>query len=234
MSFRGECRNKLRYFGRRPRFEAELEDEIRFHLETRAAELEQAGLSRTDALMQARREFGPVARASDGSRSAWQFRWIEDLGADLRFALRAFRRTPGFALTAVLSLALGIGANSAIFTALDAVLWKPLPVSRPQSLVILSATREGRRNTGDFELALADRLQRAGVFPDIVVIGADGLSFSAGDRAERIVGQTVSPNFFDFVGVPLILGRGFTRSVDAGPWVPEVVLSYRFWQRRFG
>src|SRR5437016_677432 len=158
MSFRGECRNKLRYFGRRPRFEAELEDEIRFHLETRAAELEQAGLSRTDALMQARREFGPVARASDGSRSAWQFRWIEDLGADLRFALRAFRRTPGFALTAVLSLALGIGANSTIFTALDAVLWKPLPVADPQTLVNLSVSRANGPNETDLPFAFVPQL----------------------------------------------------------------------------
>jgi len=92
MGFRGEWRNKLRYFGRRFGFDTELDDEIRFHLETRAVELEQAGLSRVDAVFQARREFGSVARASEESRSAWQFRWIEDLGADLRFALRSFRR----------------------------------------------------------------------------------------------------------------------------------------------
>jgi macrolide transport system ATP-binding/permease protein len=234
MATRREWINRLRYLGRRSRFEGDLDDEIRFHIENRAEELQGSGVTRDDALAQAQREFGSVIRVREDSREAWQFRSIEDLAADVRYALRAFRRSPGFTLTAVLSLALGIGANSAIFTAMDAVLWKPLPVANPQSLVLLSATREGRRNIGAFELAFANRLQRARVFSDIVVIDSDGLSFSAGDRAERIVGQTVSTNFFDFLGVPLTLGRGFTRSVDAGPWVPEVVLSYRFWQRRFG
>lgn len=233
MSLRGEWRNKLRYFGRRPRFDTELDDEIRFHLETRAAELEQAGLSRAVALMQARREFGPVARASEESRSAWQFRWIEDLGADLRFALRSFRRTPGFALTAVLSLALGIGANSTIFTALDTVLWKPLPVAHPETLINLSISRANGPNETDLPVAFVPQLADARVFDDLIVTIADGLSFSDGDRAERIVGEAVSPNFFNFLSVQPILGQGFTPEVQAGRWAPEAVLSYSFWQRRF-
>src|SRR4051812_8272388 len=110
--------NRFRYFGRRSQFDRELEDEVCFHIETRAAELEEDGYSASDARAKARREFGPPARASEASRAAWQFHWIEDLASDLHYALRSFRRNPGFALTAILSLALGIGATAAIFDAL--------------------------------------------------------------------------------------------------------------------
>src|SRR5215212_190858 len=141
MAIGTEWFNRLLHIGRGPRFEDGLDEEIRFHLETRTRELEDAGLARSAALTQARREFGSVALMREDSRADWQFRWLEDLGADLRYCLRAFRRTPVFALTAVLSLALGIGANSAIFTALDAVLWRPLPVAAPEQLVQLSISR---------------------------------------------------------------------------------------------
>src|SRR5262249_20117882 len=123
---------RLRYLFRRARFDDGLDAEAAFHLETRAQELEQSGMSKRDARSQARREFGPTARMGEDSRSAWQSQWLEDVASDTRFALRAFRRNPGFALTAVLSLALGIGANSAIFTAMDAILWKPLAVADPE------------------------------------------------------------------------------------------------------
>src|SRR5205085_9536147 len=98
---------RLRYLGRRSQFENELDEEVRFHLEARAAELQNSGLSPADAMAQARREFGSITRANEGSRGAWQFRWLEDLSADLRYGLRSFRRSPGFVLTTVLSLALG-------------------------------------------------------------------------------------------------------------------------------
>jgi len=164
MSIHTEWINRLRYAGRRARFNRELDDEIRFHMETRTAELEQSGLSHHEALAQTRREFGSVARMREDSRSAWQFAWLEDLLADLRYAFRAFRRSPGFTLTAVLSLALGIGANSAIFTAVDAVFWRQLPVADPASLVKLSLLERNSGRMRDPTAAFVRQLQASGVF----------------------------------------------------------------------
>src|SRR5262249_38404732 len=132
-----------------------------------------------------------------------------------------------------LSLALGVGANSVIFTALDAALWKPLSVADPHSLVRIAITRANRDDTDQAPAALADSLSNVGVFSDVITMTSDGLSFSYDDRAERVVGQVVSPNFFTALGVAPIIGEGFAPEVRAGHWAPEVVLSYRFWKRRF-
>ncbi|HEX4567689.1 MAG TPA: ABC transporter permease [Vicinamibacterales bacterium] len=219
-----EWTNRLRYLRRRTRIDDDVEQEIRFHLDARIDELEAFGLTRHAARRQAYSEFGSVNLARDDSRAAWQIRWLEDAIADVRYTLRTFRRSPGFVITAVLSLALGIGATSAIFTALDAVLWRTLPVVDPDSLVLLSAVPAG----------LVARLPGTGVFSDVVAMSADGLSFSDGDRAERIVGEAVSPTYFTMLGVRPILGQAFSASVQQGDWAPEAVLSHGFWTRRFG
>ena len=191
-------------------------------------------LARSAALAQARREFGSVALMREDSRAAWQFRWLEDLGADVRYCLRAFRRTPVFALTAVLSLALGIGANSAIFTALDAVLWRPLPVAAPEQLVHVSITRGKLPEETDVPAAFASQLRKSGIFAGLAVTQNDGLSFMYDGRAERVIGEMVSPDYFAVLGVQPLLGQSFTPEVRAGHWAAEAVLSYNFWQRRFG
>jgi len=152
---------------------------------------------------------------------------------DLHFGLRMLLRSPGFAAVAVLSLALGIGANAAIFTALDEVLWKPLPVADPHSLVRLAITRGNRGESSMVPAAFADRLSKADVFAGVITWTVDGLSFTYDDRAERIGGEVVSPNFFTALGVAPYLGMGFSPEVRAGRWSPEVVLSHRFWRRRF-
>jgi hypothetical protein len=135
---------------------------------------------------------------------------LEDLFADFRFAARTFRRSPTFTVTAVLSLALGIGANSAIFTALDTVLWKPLPVADPHGLVRLLATRSSDQHLTALPSGFVDQLRRADILSGLAIFSNDGLSFSYDGRAERIVGEFVSPNYFAFLGVEPILGQAFT------------------------
>jgi predicted permease len=238
MAIRSEWITRLRWhlgrLGRRSHFEGDLDDEVRFHIESLATELQARGLSPSDALAKARREFGSIARASEDSRDAWQFRWMVDLVTDLRYAIRSFRRSPGFTLTAVLSLALGIGANVAIFNALYTVLWKPLPVANPESLVGFSIWSAGQHQGGDLPVAFIRQLRSTDIFDGIAVTSADGLSFSYDGRAERVVGEVVSPNFFALLGVQPILGQPFTAGVRSGHWAAEAVLSYNFWKRRFG
>src|SRR5450432_4274164 len=111
-----EAIRRLMYLTRRSRFHQELNDELQFHIESRADELVETGMARPAALAQATREFGSRARVSEDTGSAWQLRWLEDLLGDLRYAARGFRRNPAFAVTAIVCLALGIGANTTIFS----------------------------------------------------------------------------------------------------------------------
>jgi predicted permease len=166
--------------------------------------------------------------------SAWQFRWLADFGADLCYSFRSFVRSPGFTATAVLSLALGIGANSAVFTALDGVLWRQLPVADPASLVQLSVLRRGTVGNLDPPAELVRQVRESGLFSNVITATPDGLSFSYDDRAERIIGEAVSSNFFTALGVEPILGQAFTPAVQHGGWAAEAVISYSFWTHRFG
>jgi len=172
--------------GRRARFDDDLDAEIEFHIEVRADELIESGAPRAEALAQARREFGSRLRARESSDEAWRFQWFEDLRADIRYAIRTFRRSPAFTATAVASLALGIGASSAMFAALDAILWKPLPVSDPASLVRVSLTRAAAEETQLLPLDYVEQLRAAGIFSDLILSSGDGLSFAYDGRAERI------------------------------------------------
>ena len=141
---------KLRFLFQRERFDQALDEEMQSHIEMRADELQQAGLGRADALAQARREFGSSLRTREDTRSAWQIRWLEDLASDLTHALRALRRSPGFAAAAILSLALGIGANTAIFTLINALLLRTLPVHEPRQLVLVDRSNVESRSLTSF------------------------------------------------------------------------------------
>src|SRR5580704_12881543 len=129
-----ELLRRLLYLGRRESLDGVLDQEAEFHIESRAEELQQSGLARGQAMAQARREFGPQARMREESRSAWQIRWLEDLISDLRYALRALRRSPGFALAAIFSLALGIGANTTIFSLTMEFLFSVPSARQPENL----------------------------------------------------------------------------------------------------
>jgi predicted permease len=233
MSTLSEWMNRLRYLKRRSRIDDDLQVEVQFHIESRTADLIAAGLSPRDAVTRARAEFGSIACAVEESRAAWQFRWIEDLVRDLCYGVRTFRRSPGFAVTAIVSLALGLGTNAAIFNALYTILWKPLPVSRPEGLVKVSieSAKTGLKDVPP--VAFLRQLRSATGFEGVFVTSTDGLSFSYDGRAERVMGEGVSGSYFAVLGVRPIIGQPFTSDVRRGNWAPEAVLSYGFWQRRF-
>ena len=221
-------------FGKRKR-EKELDEEVRSHLEMAVRERAERGEKKEEAEHAARREFGNVGLVVEVTKDIWGWRWLRDLADDARYGLRMLTKNPGFTAVAVLTLALGIGANAAIFNTANAVLWRTLPVADPQSLVRLIAVRQDHRESNILPVGVAEELRRSGIFSDVITRTDDGLSFSYnGSGAERVVGEVVSPNFFAFLGVRPVHGQGFSVGVQKGQWAPEVVLSYRFWQRRFG
>jgi hypothetical protein len=144
---------------------------------------------------------------------------IRGFAQDLRFGLRMLAKNPGFAAVAVLTLALGIGANAGIFNAANAALWRKLPVADPQSLVRLVGVKQDRSERVDLPAGLAEELRRSStVFADVITREDDGLSFSYnGGGAERVVGEVVSPNFFTFWGFAPCSGRDFPTKCRRAP-----------------
>lgn len=225
---------RLRSLLRRNRVEAELAEEMSGHLEHLVEFHLARGFTPEEARRAALRAMDGMEQRKEECRDARRVRYIEDFLRDLRFALRTTRRNPIFALTAIASLALGIGANTAIFTALDAVLWKPLPVEHPENLVRFSAAQTNQHDLIALPATLAETLdRRRDVFDGALAETDDGLSFSYDGRAERVLGAAVTPNYFSVLGVGTVLGQPFSSGVRAGQWAAEAVISYRFWKSRF-
>jgi putative ABC transport system permease protein len=155
---------------------------------------------------------------------------------DIRYALRMLTKNPGFAGVVVLTLALGIGANAAIFSLLDQVLLQSLPVADPDQLVVLSAF-EPKEPDVDYSFSYPtyqDLRDRNDVFSGVIARGGAQMNVSYGDQTERVSGELVSGNFFEVLGVRPWAGRLFTQDDDRTPGAhPVAVLSYRFWESRF-
>ena len=224
---------KFTWWVQRRRREDELREELEFHLANEADERQADGLTEDQARWAARRDLGNVMRVREDTRTLWTWTSLEQLAQDLRYAVRLMFKNRAFTAVAALSLALGIGANAAIFNALYGVLWKPLPVSQPEELVKVSITsaKTGLREVPP--VAFLRQLRRAAGFEDLFVTSTDGLSFSYDGRAERVMGEAVSGNYFDVLSVRPSVGQPFTSEVRRGDWAAEAVLSYGFWQRRF-
>jgi predicted permease len=221
----GDFFRKLGYLLRRRRFESELDDEIAFHIESRGEELQAGGLSRTAALAQARREFGGGARAREESRAAWRLGWAEDLVADLHYAARAFRRNPAFAATAIACLALGIGANTTMFSIASEVLFSEPSCTRPNELVKIWLGGNSASVVSDYRY-----IRESGAAGELAGENEEQeINWRDGDRTWRIFGVRVTDNFFSTIGIPLAMGRGI------GPGDAEgVVVTHSFWRQRLG
>jgi predicted permease len=223
MAFGKEIGNRLGYLIRRSRFDREFEEEMSFHLQARAEELEQSGMASGEALRQARREFGSTLRSGEETRSAWQLSWLEDFASDLRYAARALRRNPALALAAIGSLALGIGANTTMFSVAKEALFSEPSCRDPQSLAQIS-TRGNHWVTVAQYRFLAD----AHVLDGIAGMNHElPVNWRYGNRSFYLAGTHVSDNFFQVVGIPVAMGRPIERGeTDAA------VVTYGFWRSR--
>jgi predicted permease len=218
------------------RLERDVEEELRAHIEMRARDNRAAGMSPEEARYDAQRRFGNSSLVKEDTRAMDIVGWIETTGQNLRYAARMLWRTPGFALVAILTLALGIGANVAIFTVVHAVLLEPLPFPHPEQLVrVYDDLRTS--NTHDVGISvpeLWDLRDKSGVFQDICVIFPTDGNITGGDHPERVEALGTSANYFTMLGVPAELGRTFVPA-DAQPGFSEpVVISDAYWRRAFG
>ncbi len=219
-------RRLLHLFGKR-RFESDLDDEIAFHLEMKARQNREAGAGTEEARYAARRQFGNAALLREAAREAWGWRWLDSLCQDLRYGFRTLRNNAGFSTVAIITLALGIGANTTVFSVLNAVLLRDLAVDDPGRLV--SFTPETSFSYPDY----LDFRQQNSSFDGLCAVYGAVASLSGGDVADSVLGEVVSANYFAVAGVRPLLGRGFVEEEDSHP-SPVVVLSYALWRRNFG
>lgn len=236
---------RFRWFRTTRQIAAEVDEEIQVHLEMRIAELVQQGLAPAQAREEALRRFGDLERARLEMNAADQRRerrvrrreYLEEFLQDLAHALRQLRRRPAFAVVSVLTLAVGIGANTAVFSVADHVVLRPLPHHDAGRIVALwetdQRTGETRKevSAGNF-VSWRDRSQS---FVSMAMIEPFGFDLSSGDGppvAVRTWG--VTEGFFETLGAPPVLGRGFLPEEHAPNAPPVVVLAYRFWQQRYG
>ena len=227
---------KLESLIRRGRAERELAREVSAHLALLEDEFQRRGMSPDAARLQARRAYGGVEQAKQLHREERSILWLEQTCADMRYACRSLSKTPGFAAVAILTLALGIGANIAIFTVVNAVLLRPLPFQHAERLVRVfdDLNGAGAKDVGMSVPELEDLRDRSDVFDDISVIFPGSTALSGGDHTERIEMLGTSFDYFQMLGVQAALGRVYGPG-DATPGFSEaVVISDGLWKRLFG
>jgi putative ABC transport system permease protein len=226
---------RIRLLLRRDAVEAAMDEELRYHVECETAERIRGGMAPDAARREALRDFGGIERFKEEARDARGVRPVEDLIADTRYAARVLGRNPGFTAAAILTLALGIGAASAIFSVVYGVLLRPLPYADPDRLVVLwerNVARNKDRNVvavGNFE-AWRDRTR---AFAGMAALVPRPVTLADAAVPERVAGAEVSPGYFRLLGVAPALGREFVPAEGEPGGADAVMLSDAFWKRRF-
>ncbi len=212
-----------------------LDREMQDHIERETEDNVARGMTPEEARRRARLAFGNVALAREDARRVWVPAWLDGARQDLRYALRTLWRSRTFALAAVTTLALAIGANTTMFSVLDAVLFRPLPYRAPEQLAMLFTEdptqnlREGRSTLWEVE----EWRNQSQSFADIATFDSVATILTGPDGAEQIPSASISPNLLPLLGVQAVLGRSFA-TADAGDQQGLVLISHRFWQSRFG
>jgi len=229
--------NALRVIFHRRAVERDLDEELRFHLDMQAQEHVRRGLPPEDARAAAQRSFGGYERVKEQCRDARGARFTEMLAQDIRFAFRTLKSSPGFALVAVLTLGLGIGANTAIFSVINGVLLRPLPYGNADRLVLIrqAAPGSGRPNVNVSIKEYFDYREQAHAdFDALVEYHQMNFDLLRRGDPDRVNTGVVSHNFFEVLGIQPILGRSFRAEDDTPGAEPVLILSYTYWQTKFG
>src|SRR5215469_11884264 len=214
----------------RSEFDEEVEEELRTHIQSRTDDLERSGLDRAEAERRARIEFGAQERFKEESYQALGGNFLEVLSQDLRYGLRVLRKSPGFTVAAVLTLALAIGANAVVFGVLNALVLRPLHLPQEESLYAIDRNGIGFESYPNY----LDLRERNRSFEDLAIydVGYGGLD--AGKDPGRVWFFKTSGNYFDTLGIQPYLGRFFHLSDQRSPnSAPAIVLSYDFWHTHF-
>src|SRR5262245_60337987 len=231
-----KLRMALRSLLRKSEMERELDEELRYHIEQQTEQNIRLGMNPEEARYAAQKAFGGVEQAKERSRDARGVRWLENLWQDIRFGARMLLNKPGFTLIAVITLALGVGANSVIFSFFNGVLLRPLPFQQPERLVLIdeiATSREGVSLGVSWPNYLDWRAQNQvfsalGCYQDIT------FTLTGVGDAEELSGAFTSDRFFEMLGVAPQLGRAFTSEENQPGRNRVVILSHSLWQRRFG
>ena len=227
---------RLRSLLGKSRAEQELSEEFRFHLDKLIEESVANGMSEEEARYAALREFGGVEQLKEECRDAWHVRFITELVQDVRYGLRQLRRNPGFTVVTILTLALGIGANTAIFSVINGLFMHPEGISNPGRLVALRAryTGLGLKNIVVSAPDFAQIRDRHDIFASAAIEQTGDFNYTAGDWPQRLVGAKVTWQWFDVFQARPLLGRTFTKEEDEPGADHEVVLAYSAWKKWFG
>jgi predicted permease len=222
--------------GRRRRMEQELERELRYHIDRRVDDLMRGGLSDADARRQAALEFGGVLQVRESVHDTWLWRWLANGQRDFQYAGRLLRRNPVFAATALLSIALGIAASTAVFSLIDQVLLRPLPVREPDALVYFNwkgstmSSNWGYDYLNSYPLCRELQQQRQ-VFDGVVCRHPTTVALSTGQHPKQVRAEIVSGSYFNVLGIPPRLGRLIDASDDVTPGGhPVVVVGETYWR----
>jgi predicted permease len=256
MNYLARLRSWLKWMVKPRRLENEMEAEVRFHLESYAADLVRNGVSEPEAMRRARIEFGGVESHKDAMRASLGQRFWSELLVDVRYGGRMLRKNPGFAAIAVASLALGIGANTAIFTLAKAALLDTLSVPHPDQLRLLTWTQDdrslvssiwgdfypdgnGHSVVASFSYPVYQQLRRNHALGDLfafkeVIVGRGRLTATIDDQPTTVTGELVSGNYFAGFGVGTVVGRPIEPADDVATGAPVAVISNAFWERSFG
>ncbi|HKW87146.1 MAG TPA: ABC transporter permease [Candidatus Acidoferrales bacterium] len=235
MKLIAELSRRLRMLLRRQRFDREMDEEIRLHLEMREKEHAADGVSSEEAYMTARKNFGNALALREASHEAWGWNWLEQLVQDSRYGLRMLRKSPGFTVVAVLTLAVGIGANTAIFSVVNAVLLRPLPYPNHDRLVRIEEMHAGEPGANLTYATFLDLARESRTLTNVAAFRAWSFNITGEGEPEQVVGALISGDFFGALGSKPYLGRLIRAEDDApGGNNAVTVLSYALWSSRYG